>query len=399
MISVRLKSDTLLSKTDMTVGDLGGVLSNAESNRARTLSEILKESPQQTAACPLLQPIRITSQDSDDDESEIEDENDIENEDAQEIKSGNSFQDVLVESMIQSELKASHPSKRPAPPSRPQRPARSPQMQEKKITSPCKPEQAEVTGESAVSQCNKPDTKRRVIPTRPEPPNATKALSATMKADDSLQSEKNPALPRKNVKSQVTKPSPPQRHADATSNNIILSANSDVIVKRSIECVESSLKHNNDEMTSDIDTKANTYASKNVINHEKPVPPARKRNFQKNENMNTTTNNLSKSHFMSQSQLSIVKPTTVLPARSKTPPPRTPPSRPPPPLISTSVEKRTEMQSNVENIESEAVSPSHRKKSRSLKLIRKKTQEEVSYFLRQLFPYVLKFKTPCSCVH
>lgn len=211
-IAVKLKSESLLSKADLTVGDFVPMTPSGL-NRDRSLSELLDDSAGRLAPSPVLQPIKIYSQDSDDDDVIVDDISD---------------DDVIVD-----DIELEHKSKlnilpaQPIRPGPPPKPKRSPhivdedlQSEGKHIPVKAKPERPKPFSKTA-SPAGSPSSKRKLPPSRPGKPASLLAGKSshphTEEVGHTAPSRRRATAVGK-TSSAVTKPVPPQRPTVETNS-------------------------------------------------------------------------------------------------------------------------------------------------------------------------------------
>ena len=391
-ITLRLKSESLLSKTDLTVGDFVPMTASGIS-RARSLSEILNDSADHSSL-PVLQPIKIHSQDSDDDDV-IDD--DVDDDDV-------SLDDALEKDIEGVNVrKMNPPPTRPVRPGPPSKPKRQPQIVEHKhelegepTPVKAKPERPKLFSKSPAGS---PSSKRKTPPSRPGRP-------ASLPAENNLPSttqEGNPTPParrRETASADVTKPSPPQR-----PGNVRVDSEAKPLPPRR----PGNLADHNDSrplpparQKDSMETQTTSEPSTAASNHESKIVPAVKprnhvekpvKNVEKHTD-NTLENkqplpSLSTGDIVPAKSVSENQTKPVAPARPSanidkpiTPPPRPahPPNRPPPPSKGKpAVTKDKELQpprsKEVSQVK-ESEGPSLRQRLGSLKLTRKPQREE-----------------------
>ena len=444
-IAVRLKSESLLSKTDLTVGDFVPMTPSGLS-RARSLSEILSDSAGNSASLPVLQPIKIYSQDSDDDDV-IDDDDDVSDDDVRDDDViDNDSEGVVIEKMKSPPTRPIRPG--PPPKRNPQIMEHDPESVDKRPPVKAKPERPKPFSKAGTSPAGSPSNKRRTPPSRPGRPSSLPVEKTTPSTQ-----EGNPIPPARNrvtadneAASIVTKPSPPQRPASVTvdRNSVDNEAkplppkrpSSSTVQKSAVDHREpkpvppARLKENMEKQTtSAVISKATTppqRASFTVekIDHEtKPVPLARPRSHVEKsaENVEKQTASIlggkpSRSSSITLETSTVANQTkpmapakppgnvdkqtdNMLSGKSVTPPPRPVnlPHRPPPPSPGKPITKEKELQpqrvkemSQVKESEGQSL----RQRLGSFKLTRKQQREEVCNCSTGL----LGFRWPCLTI-
>ena len=205
-IAVRLKSEELLSKTDLTLGDIVPMTPSAFT-RTRSLSELLSDSADHSASLPVLQPIKISSQDSEDDDVS---DDDVMGDDV-------SDDDIRGYDDSDDDVRGGHVKPQPARPVRPPpKPKRTPEIQaheggtgDSGRTVKPKPERPKPFPTSPAAS---PHSKRKTPPTRPgRPPKLPAEKIRHPTAGDG--SPVRPASPQVSADVSSKTPSPPQRPA------------------------------------------------------------------------------------------------------------------------------------------------------------------------------------------
>lgn len=404
---MRLKSDSLLSKTDLTVGDFVPATSSGI-NRARSLSEILNDSTDHSSG--VLQPIKIHPRDSDDDDDVIDD--DVSDDDVISDDVGNAelldYSDEDVD-----DRKMNSPPTRPVRPGPPPKPKRSNEHESKSNNPPVKTERPKPArpkpfNKTAVSS---PTNKRKTPPNRPGRPPAPAEKTTPPIAHSRNSTPPARQRTENEAVNMVTKPSLPQRPVSgAAERNSVDSAakpflpekpERSVLVDHETKPVPSSRLEENMQgqaAGSSKPTAPPRRLSSKVeegSDHEtKPIPPARPRSYAEHINEKSGVHNHA-NHMAPLRPRSEEKPTdNALSTKSATPPPRpsTPPHRPPPPpAAKAAVSKDKDVQprsqkakeSNQQVKESEGQSFRQRLGTLS-KFTRKQQREEVRFFLKAI---------------
>ena len=366
-------------------------------NRARSLSEILNDSADHSSSLPVLQPIKIHSQDSDDDDV-IDDEVDDNDDDI-------SYDDALEKDIEGVNIrKLNPPPARPVRPGPPSKPKRQPQIVEHKHESEVKPTPVKAKPERpkpfSKSPAGSPSSKRKTPPSRPGRPSSLPAENTL----PSTTQEGNPIPParrRETAGGDVTKPSPPQRAGDVRVDSDArplpprrpenLADHNDsrpVPPARPKDTMETQTTGEPSIATSNHESKTGP-AVKPRSHVEKPVENVEKHTDNTLENRqpppSLSTADIAPAKSVSENQTRPVAqarpPGNV--EKSNAPPPRPahPPNRPPPPFKGKpAVTKDKELQpprsKEVSQIK-ESEGPSLRQRLGSLKLTRKPQREEV----------------------
>ena len=416
---MRLKSESLLSKTDLTIADFVPVTPSGL-NRVRSLSEILNDSSDNSL--PVLQPIKIYSQDSDDDNASNDDvsDDDVSND------------DVIASDVTDKDFedhntgKVTSPPKRPVRPGPPPKPKRSVQLQEhdvathgNEVSVKTKPERPKPFTKSSPSPAGSPLNKRKTPPGRPGQLPSLPAEKTTPASQDARPTR--PTMPPRKpgnvpaVKTSIdqgSKPVPPARPPEH--------------IERQKACPIASIMSSKTQIPS-------VTVEDNVIDHEsKPVPPVRPRSHVEQPLLNieketsgkpatlprkagsvpadkSTLDNETTSTALNTHDEVIEKQTdNKLSTKSMTPPPRpvSPPHRPSPPRPPTArpnVDKDKETtphKAKVINQVKEPEGSSLRQRLGSIKFSRKQPRkEEVCYLYTFLIMKLCKFGINFFVVH
>ena len=404
-IAVRLKSESLLSKTDLTVGDFVPATQSGL-HRDRSLSEILNDSTDHSLA--VLQPIKIHSRDSDDDDNVIDD--DVSDDDVISDEVGNagliddSDEDVDDRKMNSPPIQPV----RPGPPPKPKRSNVEPEHGSKKNDSPVKtkPARPKPFSKTAVSS---PTNKRKTPPNRPgrpptlpaekTPPPTARSCNPTPPARQRTEGEaanivNKPSLPQRPVSEAVEKKSLDNAgkpfHPEKPERSVFVDHESRPIPPSRLEENLQGQAAGSSKPTAP-PRRPSFKAEESSVHEAKPMPPARPQSYAEHISEKSGLDNQTK-HVAPVISRNEEKPTdNALSTKSVAPPPRpaTPPHRPPPPSVGKppvskdkDIQARSQKTKEANQHVKESEGQSFRQRLGTLsKFTRKQQREEVKLFL------------------